>query len=44
MRSNDVIALHERVHIGMHVLISRQKMSELLLTGRRKVVREVGLI
>jgi lipoprotein-anchoring transpeptidase ErfK/SrfK len=30
MRSNDVIALYERVHIGMHVLISRQKISELL--------------
>ena len=30
MRSNDVIALYERVHIGMHVLISRQKIDELL--------------
>ena len=30
MRSNDVIALFERVHIGMHVLISRQKINELL--------------
>ena len=30
MRSNDVIALYERVHIGMHVLISRQKINELL--------------
>jgi lipoprotein-anchoring transpeptidase ErfK/SrfK len=30
MRSKDVIALYERVHIGMHVLISRQKINELL--------------
>ena len=30
MRSNDVIALYERVHIGMHVLISRRTISELL--------------
>jgi lipoprotein-anchoring transpeptidase ErfK/SrfK len=30
MRSKDIIAFYERVHIGMHVLISRQKISELL--------------
>jgi L,D-transpeptidase catalytic domain len=30
MRSNDVIALYERVHIGMDVLISGQKINELL--------------
>ena len=30
MRSKDVIALYGRVHIGMHVLISRQKINELL--------------
>ena len=30
MRSSDVIALYDRVHIGMHVTITQRRMSDLL--------------
>src|SRR4029077_11817471 len=30
MRSSDVIALYDRVHIGMHVTITQRRISDLL--------------
>jgi len=34
MRSRDVIALYDRVHIGMHVTISEKAIDELLPTEK----------
>jgi hypothetical protein len=34
MRSRDVIALYDRVHIGMHVTISEKGRDELLPTEK----------